>query len=418
MSDMRRTLLVIAALSSGAASAAALPQGSCRVDAEPTRRIELPDGRVVSTDVKSIARSGGWVMASGPLAYVFPVGANPRSDAMIRDSIIGFVLDTRGNTSVVPNPPSRARAYHARVAPGTDGSFHVLYVTTEDNPNGLAPTADTATIWYARYQKGRWTGIERITSTRGARLLPELASALLERDGQLSFVFPFATTESKGLVMMRRLTSRWRLDTLRTSAEPGAVTAIHDSSGSLVAAFAMSGRGIDPTFTDVLFEARFRESWSAPRRVAGDGRRPVTIPALLRVGRNVVTSWVDWTWGNSATSQLHWLSATDSSPRHVASGSATYPYEAVVLRDRYPLWLIRGPRYGTTLSVLIGVGSTVEQPGTLEVPFENPKASAIPLGDDRVLVLTMKQGKLPDEPMVASYATILRIRCPEPARRE
>jgi hypothetical protein len=292
-------------------------------------------------------------------------------------------------------------------------------VTTQDDQTGLDPTSDTASLWYARYQSGRWTRPEHITSLRGARLNPASTSLLLEREGQLSLVFPVATPQMHGLILARRLHGRWRFDTLRTSADPGSVSAIHASDGSLVAAFTMSGREIDPAFSDVLFTTRFRSSWSAPTRIGGRGIRPVTTPSVLRVETEVVTTWIDWTWGNASTSQLHWRSSgIDTTTRQVAAGSSTYPYESLVLGNRYPLWVIRGEQYGTTLSVLIASDSTVERLATFTVPFENPKASAIDLGGDRVLVLTMKQGKTPDEPMVASFATILQFRCPASARRE
>lgn len=393
-------------------------QSGCRADAEPSRRVELPDGRAISTDVKSLARSGESVMAVGARAYVFPRGAMPRSDAMMKDSIIGFVLNAKGVASIVGNPPGVTRAYHPRVAAAPDGSFHVLYVTTEINQDGLVPTSDTATIWYARFHNGRWRNIERVVSTRGARLIHESASVLLERGGELSFLFPFVTPEARGLILLRRTASRWHADTLRTVADPVSAAAIYENGGSLVATFTMSGRQIDSSFTELLFATRFRSSWSVPVRIGGDGVRPVAIPSLLRVGRTVVRSWIEWTWGNAASSQLHWLpSATDSVAKPVASGPGTFPYASVVLDDRYPLWLIRGAQYGTSLSVLLGSGSLIEPLGTFTVPFENPKASAVALGNDRVLVLTMKQGKLPDEPMVASIATILQFRCPDPARR-
>jgi hypothetical protein len=413
------TICAATGLSVMAAIAEAMQGSGCRVDAEPSRRIELPDGRAVSTDVKSMATSGGSMMAVGSLAYVFPHGAMSRSDAMMRDSIIGFVLDPKGVASVVRNPPGVTRAWFPRVAGARRGVFHVLFVTTKDDQTGLDPVSDTASIWYARYHNGRWTNPERVISTRGARLNPASTSMLIEREGQLSFVFPIATAQMHGLILARRLADRWRFDSLRTSADPGAVSAMYASDGSLVAAFTMSGREIDPAYADVLFTTRFRSSWSVPARVGGTGGRPVGIPSVLPVGPKVVTTWIDWTWGNASTSQLYWLSSgVDTTARQVAAGSSTYPYESLVLRNRYPVWIIRGEHYGTTLSVLIGSDSTVERLATFTVPFENPKASAVELGGDRMLVLTMKQGKTPDEPMVASFATVLQFRCPIPARRE
>ena len=342
----------------------------------------------------------------------------PRSDAVMRDSIIGFVIDAKGVVSIVPRPPHVARVASPRVAAASDGSFHMLYVTTADDQNGILPPADTATIWYARYQGNRWSAPERVLETKGARLLTETASHLLERDSELSFLFPNASPGSRGLILLRRRASRWITDTLQTGQDPTTVSAVHASDGSLVAAFTMPGRAIDPTYTDVLFTARFRSSWSSPVYTGGT-TRPVGMTRLLRAGNTIVATWIEWMWGDANTSQLYWLRlGTDSIAMPVASGRATYPFEALALDDRHPLWLVRGAHYGTTLAPLVATGSTVAPLGILDVPFENPKAYAIAVDDGRVLVLTMKQGKSPDEPMVASYATVLQFRCPDSVRRE
>ena len=390
---------------------------SCHVSiAQAPRRLQLPDGRTVSTDVKSVATSHGTVMAVGDLAYVFPAGATPRADAVMRDSIIGFIINANG-VSMVPKPPGVVRVSYPRVVAAPGGSFHMLFATTADNQNGLT-RSDTATIWYARYVDNRWTTPERVQETRGAQLLTETASQLLERDNELAFLFPHNTSGSRGLVLLRRRENRWIADTLRTTAEPRSVAAVHASDGSLVAAFTMSGRAVNPAYTDVLFTARFRSSWSIPQ-YAGGTTRPVGMAKLLPVGDTIVATWIEWMWGDANTSQLQWRRlGIDSSAMPVASGRTTYPFEALALNDRHPIWLLRGVQYGASLAPLIGTESTVESLATLEVPFENPKANAVVVSDGRVLVLTMKQGKLPDEPMVASYATVLQFRCPQPARRE
>lgn len=419
MNPARNIIVATALLAWPMVCAASQEVSGCKVEAEPSRRIELPDSRVVSTDVKSVAQSNGVVMAVGSLAYVFPAGALTRAEDLMRDSIMGFTIDTTGVVSIVPNPPGVRRAFFPRIAAAQEGSFHVIYVTTEEAKDGLAPVSDTASLWYARFQQGRWSRSERLIAARGAHLDDESTSALVQRDGQLSFLFPLATTEAKGLVLLRRLAGAWRFDTLRTTEQPTSVAAAYAVDGTLVVAFTMSGRALDPSFTELLFATRFDTTWSVPARIAGDGRRPVTIPRLLRVGGTVAASWIAWTCCDAATSQLQWLQPySGNTAGTVSSGDRAYPYEALVLDDRYPLWLIRGPQYGTTVSPVIGSGTIAEALGPLSVPFENPKASAVLLEDSRVLVLTMKQGRAPDEPMVASYATVLQFRCPESAQRE
>jgi hypothetical protein len=391
---------------------------ACSVSiAVPPRRLELPDGQAVSTDVKSAAFSRGSVMALGRYAYVFPRGASPRTDAVMRDSIIGFVIDARGVVSTVPEPAGVGRVSLPRVASAPDGSFHVLFVTTADDQNGAIPPADTATLWYARFRNGGWTKPEVITRTFGARLIFESSSQLIERNGELSFLFPFKWQEAQGLVLLRRQAGTWRSDTLPTLEEVLSVDATHERDGTLVAAFIAPGRRINRSFAEVVYVARFSSSWSAAQYAGGGSAKPVTMTRVVRGDRRLMVSWLSWRWGDATTSELQALrSGADSVPTLIASGSATYPFEAVALDDRFPVWITRGPQYGSTLSVFVGAPPAVRR-HDFEVPFENPKASTAFLSSDRALVLTMKQGKSPGEPMVASYATVLQFRCPDPARR-
>ena len=89
----------------------------------------------------------------------------------------------------------------------------------------------------------------------------------------------------------------------------------------------------------------------------------------------------------------------------------------VVVDDRYPLWLYRGERYGTTLTLAMATDSGAASTGTLTVPFHNPRARAIALSGTRVLVFTMKRAITDAEPMIASYSTVFEIRCPRSVRR-
>src|SRR5688500_18348448 len=90
---------------------------TCSALAGPSKRLELPDGRIVSMDVRSLARSGSTVLAAGRLAYVFPATAGPRTPPQLSDSILGVTIDGRGTVSLVPNPSLPRRVFHPRVAP-------------------------------------------------------------------------------------------------------------------------------------------------------------------------------------------------------------------------------------------------------------------------------------------------------------
>lgn len=421
---VRAMALVWGFVSVGPAAAQGSDPG-CQVEAATPRRVELPDGRAVSTDVQSVAVSDGSVMAVGRLAYVFPLQATPRTSPVVMDSIIGFVIDRDGHVSLVPNPPGVRRPFFPRVAAASAGAFHALFVTSVDTANRIYGHLDTATIWYARFRQGAWTSPERVGEVRNALLQSEFASDLLARNDSLSFVFAFSVGEytpmtTGGVVLLRRRGHTWLADTLHTVRGPtSAVLAFEPGRNSVATAITIPGTGNRAGSS--LYLARFDRRWDQPRRIAGDGIASVTAPIISAVGEELVASWIDWKWMDAGSSRLSWLriGAQDSMvARPIASGGSTYLFEVAVIGGRYPLWLHRGETYGTTMALAMALDSTIVRPGVLTVPFENPRARAAELSPARLLVLTMKQGKLPDEPMVASYATMLEFRCPMSVRRE
>lgn len=422
MTRVQRTVIMVAVLATPLRDVDAMQRAeeSCRVTAGTPKRVELSDGRVVSTDVKSVASSGGSVMAVGNLAYVFPRVTTPRTSPIMQDSIFGFVRDAGGAISLVPNPPGIRRPLFPRLAAAPGGAFHALFVTSDDSAEKVEPLSDTASIWYAKYSDAGWSVPQRVALVQKQRLVG--ASNLNVRAGNLTYAFPFGdTTSPAGIVLMRNLSGTWAFDTLRTEEAPVEVSVIHSPvDGATVVLFTQHGTtAAGELHTEVLFESRFDSAWTRPRRIAGDGLYPVNELRIGTAGDAIVASWISWRWLVASTSRLEWLRTGLEPPvtSLVASGGRTYPFEMVVIDDRYPLWLYRGEPYGSSLALTVASDSTISRLPDLKIPFENPRARATWLDRNRLLVLTMKQGKSPDEPMVASWATILETRCPESERR-
>src|SRR5688500_3249758 len=213
---------IVAATGPATAPGSALPHvaAACSTVAEPSRRLELSDGGIVSVDMNSLARSGESVLAIGRHAYVFPRNAQRRTSPIVKDSMIGVLIE-RGNVSPVFSPLKPRKVHHLHAVADPDGSFHVLFATAGDPLPHFVDPPDTATLWYARLEKGTWREVQRIAPVRGALLSQETSSDLLERNGQLSFLFPFAddrdsSSTTGGLILLRRRNATWSWDTLRT----------------------------------------------------------------------------------------------------------------------------------------------------------------------------------------------------------
>jgi hypothetical protein len=423
-----RVLIAVAALVAFAHPVRIAAQGApeaCRVTAEKPRRVELPDGRIVSVDVQSIAKLNGSILAIGRHAYVFPRTTTPVTSPIMRDSIIGFEIEPGGRISLVPAPLSSRPVFFSKAAAGTDG-FHLVFATSGDSTASQLGKQDTATIWYARYVNRRWTMPERVASVRRVYLQPEATSDLLERGGTLSWAFVFADTwddpSSGGVVLLRRERDAWRADTLRTPTTPALVRLLGSApDDAIVAVFARASQAGTSTLLAQLYLASFTSAWNEPVRIAGDGRRTLTLPMLATQDDGIVVSWISWIPWRSETSRIEWL-RIDRNGRVVAgpiiaSGEKTFPFELIVLDKRQSIWLYHGVPFGTTVELASASDSSVFPLGNIQAPFGNPKPRTIAINGSRVLALTQQQGSAPDDPMVASWMTILDFRCPRSARR-
>jgi hypothetical protein len=393
---------------------------ACTSIAGPSRRLELADGRIVSLDVQSVAGAGGSVLAVGRYANVFPPNANSRTSPELVDSILGVLIDGGGRVRLVPNPAAPRSVRYARVVTMPNGDFGVLYATSA--PQGLVVHTDTATLWLATLRGGTWVSTSRVAAVRTATL--DRASALLQRDGDLAFVFPFRDdrdhNDDGGAVLLRRRRGRWTSDTLRTETEPSSVSAAYDSvGGSIVVALAV-GDHLPPLLAQRLLLTRFDTSWSRPVPIAGDGVVPIAQPLLVANGSKLVASWLSWPNHDPARGSLHWLQLDASGRLHlrsvIDSGAATYPFELTVV-NAAPLWLYHGAPFGEAVKLMMANDSNVTPLPDVRAEFWNPSTKTIVLTGSRLLLFTQRRAQTETEPMAASFTTALEIRCQTSGQR-
>jgi hypothetical protein len=399
-------------------AAAASPQ-SCDVNAEPSRRLELADGRIASVDVKSVAASGGSVMALGRYVYLFPRHSTPITSPLFGDSGMGVHVDATGAVSMVPSPMPDRSVVFARVAAGPAGTFHALFATGIDSVDSRARPGDTASLWYSRFANGAWAKPQLVMATIGAELDPEFTSGLLVHAGSLTFVFPFEEIrgERGGVIVLRGLNDRWSGDTLRTNRMPKAVRAAHSPGGDLVVLTSQQRFGGSAEEVHLWRPGSMSDG---PRPIGAPGTRPVSDLALSTGVGGLMASWSTWEWLNATTNVLEWARITDERlpmPAILDSGRTTYPFELIAVGGRHPLWLYQGEPYGSTLSYALAANDDRVVRGRLTIPFHNARPKAVALTPEVIRVFTMKRGHAGAEPMIASFMTDLRIRCPSPAQR-
>ncbi|HEX6313880.1 MAG TPA: hypothetical protein VFZ73_03440 [Gemmatimonadaceae bacterium] len=380
-------------------------------------RLELDDGRIVSAELRSLAGAGTSTLALGRHAYLFPASADPRTPPQAVDSIIGVELDAGGRVAPVRNPALPGRVFHPRAAAiaGGNGAYHVMWVTGLDSVSHVPDPDEQVSLWYARYARGNFAAPQRVGSFRGARLHPEVSSALLDRDGELALAFPFARGPlDGGVILLRGRNGAWRADTLHTSYSPHAVQVAHGRRG-MVAIIALTDASRQMRH-EALFSATFDSTWSRPILLAADPVHLVTQLELSRLGDDFVASWITWRIFDTTTSRLHWmrLDATGRarSSGLVDAGTGTYPYAMTLLDGQWPLWLYRGEPSGTTIALRLLRDTTLLRLPSVTAPFRNPVAATVAVSPTRFLVFTQKLPLSDHEPMAASFVTEIEIRCP------
>lgn len=399
-----------------------VPAAACTTIAEPSRRLELADGRIVSIDVQSVARAGESVLAVGRYAYVFPRNATSTTSPELVDSIMGVLID-RGGTGrirLLANPAAPRTVLYQRAVAMPNGEFKVLYATHASV--GLRAHTDTATLWLATVRNGSWSTPSRVAEVRTATL--DRASALIQHDGELAFVYPFRDDrrhdEDGGAVLLRHRRGRWTSDTLRTETEPTSVSAVYDPArGSIVIVLAAADR-VPPYLAQRLLIARFDSSWSVPVVIAGDGITPVAQPLLAVQDRGFAAAWLAWPGREPGNRSLHWMHIDAMGRAHprsvIDTGEVTFPFEFMVV-NASPLWLYHGQPFGTTVKLMMSRDSAVVRLPDVKAEFGNPSTRTIALSGTRLLVFTQRRARVETEPMAASFTTALEIRCPRPAQR-
>jgi hypothetical protein len=394
----------------------------CTVRGEPARRIELPDGKIVSIDVQSLARRGDTVMVIGRYVYVFAASSTPASPPVMRDSIIGVLLVPGGKVSVVPAPLRSRRALFSKVAAGVD-AFHAVFATSSDTAE-VSLMQSSATIWYARFRNGAWTTPERVLDVNRVKLQHEATSAPLERNGVLSFAFTFADSaddlvDGGGVVMLRRRNGAWTADTLRTRRRPQAVRLAYGTSDGILKALTLLASANNTSQSQVQL-ATYAQDWRDTLVIA-ESTRGVLIPSFAALGDGYVASWTAWEPPSFESSTIEWVRVTREERvikgRVISWGENTFPFEMFVMEAAHPMWLYRGAPPGHSIAVSSVTDSIPIALGSVAVPFENYKVTSIPIDRARTLAFTNTVGKSPDEPPGASYATVLEFRCPGSARR-
>lgn len=391
---------------------------SCSVATVSQTGLRFPDGRVAFIHVQGLAWAGRQIAMVGSPVLALNPGPLSTSDALRPDSLLGAILQDGRMVSVIPNPIDGRPVRHVRIAAGPSRDWHLLFVEPLGDTSSTV-VADSARIWYGRFDGQQWHDVEVASKAFSAKVNADLSTALITRGAELAFAYAFDQSRlrqsnargNQGVVLLTRRSGIWRADTLHTAIGPNYVAMVAPPQGPIrvgivQAYFDASGR----LHGSSLFEAAYGTSWAIPRLVAGAGVATVRRPRVVASG-DIVLTWqiagtrprLEWTaLETSADSELP-IRSTELSPHAL-------DFDVVGLKDVGLVWLVPGVAEPDRITVLVRHGDRVHAGGIVQAPNSGLAFRAVAL--DTTIALASTRVMLSTEVASAqTYLTILAVSC-------
>jgi len=402
-----------------------------------TRPLALPDGTLISIDVKSAATDGHALLIVGPNTYLWAPRTAGGAPPVRRAPAVGVLRDSLSRISLVPAPhsPSGAEFHVLRVASAGRGTWHFLLLAGlgRDTLVQRFGTVDSASIWYGLFDGRRWRQLTQIGVARDAGLVPERSSGLIATRHGLAFAYSYDRSRTlnsnapgnQGLVLLTREGDDWKSDTLPTWDGPGSVQLTSETDGGVLAVFNQDYFENHRLHYDALFLAAHDAVWHRPR-IVWEPSEPGYVNYPLGIARvrdsqhalRTILSWEEGLAGKQSMDSLAWgVLDTDGTIHHVSRSIKARDFNSTslsLMRDGGAIWITPSDTARDELRVIYARDTIVEVLATVHVPSFSPTPVAVTLADGTLLVATMsirfvEQTGKPQS--ATTYLTELAVRC-------
>lgn len=392
----------------------------CRFRVLSQRRVRMPDGRNPYVASFSEAWRGAEGMFMGQPVYLFSSSARFPEEPLVRDSLIGLLIDTSGVARPVVTPLTGGYSLYPRVINSIDGGWDVIVVRSPA-PDGAPMTPDApAELWVGHFDGSRWSELTRVATTRGASLRPEFSSRLVSnRLGELAFAYPRnGLSPTPGIVLLRRSAGGWRADSLPT---PERVDYVGLEPSPVGDGWTLVYRMPDLTSENLslgtIYTATVDSVWQKPRVVVHGSQLKLTDPVLARIGDELIESWwqrEDGAESSAPTRSVRWVRIDTAGAVHAPQTSIAAhdgsEFRLTSLGRRTALWVMRDFTRASHVSLSAWHAGAAVQLGPLELTNDTGMSVAAQ-DDSTVSMLSSRLGLAPSAPPVASTLTIARLKC-------
>ncbi|MEO7712152.1 MAG: hypothetical protein ABIV10_04480 [Gemmatimonadaceae bacterium] len=392
----------------------------CRFRVLSQRRVRMLDGRNPYVASFSEAWRGAEGMFMGQPVYLFGASARFPEEPLVRDSLIGLLIDTSGVARPVATPLTGGHSLYPRVINSIDRGWEVIFVRSP-LPDGAPMTPDApAELWAGHFDGTRWSELTRVATTRGASLRPEFTSRLVRnRLGELAFAFPRnGLSPTPGIVLLRRAGGRWRADSLPTPERVDYVGVEPGPEGDRwILVYRSPDLASENPSHGTIYTVTVDSVWQKPRAVVHGLQTKLTDPVLARIGNELIESWwqrEDGVDSSAPTHSVRWARIDTAGAVHAPQTSIAAPdrseFRLTPLGRHTALWVMRDFSRASHVSLSAWHAGTVVELGPLELTNDTGMA-VVAQDDSTVSMLSSRIGVAPSAPPVASTLTIARLGC-------
>lgn len=203
---------ISAVLGPGAADGGeAYGQSRACVVSELSRRPLVLDGRHETyVEPETLVRAGDAVLLAGSPTYVLRRGPGGEAVSLVRDSLIGVVLEPGGAARAVSGPSVAGTTIEWRAVALGERLWGVSFSELPSSAGGSVGTHVDGRLWFGTLRDGRWTSVSRIPLPEGWELLPFSASKLVRRGDTLALAVSMdSATAGRRVVLLERRQGRW-----------------------------------------------------------------------------------------------------------------------------------------------------------------------------------------------------------------
>lgn len=391
----------------------------CRFRVLSQRRVRMPDGRNPYVASFSEAWHGTSGMFMGQPVYLFESSARFPEVPLLRDSLIGLLIDTSGVARPVVTPLTGGYSLYPRVISSINGGWDVLLVRSPVPDSALMTRDAPAELWVGHFDGRRWSALTRIAETRGASLRPEFSSRLVRNGvGEIAFAFPRnGLSPTPGIVLLRRAGGRWRADSLPTPERVDYVGVEPGPGNRWTLVYRMPDLTSENPSLGTIYTVAVDSVWQKPGVVVHGSQIKLTDPVLVRIGDELIESWWQREGGaesSASTRSVRWVRIDTSGAVHapqtrIAAHDGS-EFRLTSLGRHTALWVMRDFARASHVSLSAWHAGAVVELGPLELTNDTGM-SVVAHDDSTVSMLSSRLGLAPSAPPVASTLTIARLGC-------